>query len=197
MISKTKFYHGSPVRDIKIIQPHRSNHGESWVYLSTKRENTVVYLSNAIEKFHKENHLKNEGSFYKWASYGFNKEGILVLEEYYPNATEETYKGVEGFIYCAEDVEDYSLQKDIPFAAVSSKPIKVTSFEYIPDAYEELLRLEKNGEIIISRYEETSSKKKEWIEKVIREDFMNFGDRPDYIAFLKGKFPFLNREVRE
>ena len=77
-----KYYQGSPISNIKILQPHVSNHGESWVYLSTKRENTIVYLSNAIEKFHKDNNLKYEGHFYKWASYGFDKEGILVLEEY-------------------------------------------------------------------------------------------------------------------
>ena len=48
-----KFYHGSSVANITALQPHVSNHGESWVYLSSKRENTLVYLSNAIEKFHK------------------------------------------------------------------------------------------------------------------------------------------------
>lgn len=185
-----KFYHGSPVANIRELQPHVSNHGESLVYLSSKRENTLVYLSNAIEKFHKDKELKHEGHFYKWASYGFNREGILVVEEYYPNATEETYKGVDGFIYCADNVEDYILQKDIPFAAVSSKPIQVTSVEYILDVYEELLKLEKSGEIIIRRYEENSDAKKEWIKKVVLNEFNKHQDRRDYVTFLKEKFPF-------
>ena len=163
------------------------------MYLSTRRENTLVYLSNAIEKFHKDNHLKYTGHFYKWASYGFDKEGVLVLEEYYPNATEETYKGVVGYIYCADHVEEYSMQKDIPFAAVSNKAIQVTSCEYIPDAYEALLKLEKKGVLHIRRYEENSPKTIDWIEKVMREEFMKVGDRPDYRAFLKAKFPFLSQ----
>lgn len=187
-----KFYHGSPIAGIKTLQPHVSNHGEAWVYLSSKPENTLVYLSNAIEKYHKDNGLHYEGHFYKWASYGFNKEGILVVEEYYPHATEETYKGISGYIYCAHNVEDYITQKDIPYAAVSSKPIQVTSVEYIPDAYEELLKLEQQGRIIIRRYEEHSSAKKAWIEKVIGEEFAQKQDKEDYINFLEAKFIFLD-----
>ena len=187
-----RFYHGSPVANITVLQPHVSNHGEPWVYLSSKRENTIVYLSNAIERFYRDKGLKHEGNFYKWASYGFNKEGVLVVEEYYPNATEETYRGVSGFIYCTDNVEDYILQKDIPFAAVSNKPVQVASVEYIADAYEELLKLEKDKKIIIRRYEENSDEKKMWIEKVIREDFNIYQSRLDYITFLKGKFPFLS-----
>nr|WP_307990986.1 hypothetical protein [uncultured Niameybacter sp.] len=114
------------------------------------------------------------------------------MEEYYPNATEETYRGVSGFIYCVDHVEDYILQKDIPFAAVSNKPVQVASVEYIADAYEELLKLEKDKKIIIRRYEENSDEKKMWIEKVIREDFNIYQSRLDYITFLKGKFPFLS-----
>ena len=82
------------------------------------------------------------------------------------------------------------MQKDIPFAAVSSKPIQVTSVEYIPDVYEELLKLEKSGKIIIRRYEENSDAKKEWIKKVVLDEFNKHQDRRDYITFLKGKFPF-------
>lgn len=83
-----RFYHGSRIAKITTLQPHISNHGKSRVYLTSKRENTLVYLSNAIEKFHRDNAIKYEGHFYKWASYGFNKEGVLVVEEYYPNSTE-------------------------------------------------------------------------------------------------------------
>ena len=31
--------------------------------------------------------------------YSFTKDGRLQLEEYYPNATFETYKGVDAYIY--------------------------------------------------------------------------------------------------
>lgn len=188
-----RFYHGSKVPDIEVLKPSISNHGKPWVYLTSRRANTLVYLSNAVEKFHREQKIEHKGKFYTWASYGFNKEGILVIEEYYPQATEETYKGEGGFIYCVDSVQNYSKQEDIPFAFISEQPVAVTSFEYISDVYEEMLRLEQLGEIIIKRYEAHSKEKLEWIEKVIQEDFMQHQDRQDYITFLKGKFKFLNK----
>lgn len=189
-----KFYHGSKVADIKVLRPSVSNHGKPWVYLTSKRANTLVYLSNAVEKFHKEHEIVHEGKFYTWASYGFNQEGILVIEEYYPHATEETYKGEEGFIYCIDSGENYGKQEDIPFAFISEHPVPVTSFEYIPDVYEEMLKLEKAGHIIIRRYEAHSKEKLAWIEKVIQEDFAQYQDQQDYITFLRGKFKFLSEK---
>jgi hypothetical protein len=62
--------------------------------MSTKRENVLVYLSNAIEKCCREHGFVHEGKWHKWGPYGFTKEGLLSLEEYYPNALEDTYKGV-------------------------------------------------------------------------------------------------------
>lgn len=191
-----KFYHGSRVDHIHTLQPHISNHGKAWVYLTSKRENALVYLSNAVEKFHQDHNIKHDGPFYTWASYGFNKEGVLVIEEYYPHATEETYKGIDGFIYGADHIENYMEQKDIPFAVVTDTPVEITTAEYIPDTYEEMLRLEKSGAIIIRRYEKHSIEKLEWIKRVIIEDFNTHQDKTDYITFLKGKFQFLNDEDR-
>ncbi|MGL4798822.1 MAG: hypothetical protein ACRCWY_05395 [Cellulosilyticaceae bacterium] len=187
-----RLYHGSPIAGIQEIRPHISNHGERLVYMTAKRDNTLVYLSNAIEKFHKEQGLVHEGHFYKWASYGFNREKQLVIDEYYPNATEDTYRGVAGYIYYADDVADYEEQKDIPFAVVAKSSVVVSGVEYIEDAYEEMLKLEKQGAIIIRRYENHSPEKLAWIEKVIREDYETYQDKQDYRVFLEGKFPFLN-----
>lgn len=59
------YYHGSPVPNIEVLTPHISNHGVPLLYFSTKRENTIVYLSNAIEKYHRENHIPHSGRFHK------------------------------------------------------------------------------------------------------------------------------------
>lgn len=59
------YYHASPVAGIKVLEPRISNHNIPLVYLSEKRENTLVYLSNAVEKFCKEKgfmKLKQENS---------------------------------------------------------------------------------------------------------------------------------------
>lgn len=44
------YYHASQVEGIKQLEPRVSDHHIPLVYFSTKRENTLVYLSNAIEK---------------------------------------------------------------------------------------------------------------------------------------------------
>lgn len=44
------YYHASPIGTIKRLEPRVSNHGVPLVYFSKKRENVLVYLSNAIER---------------------------------------------------------------------------------------------------------------------------------------------------
>ena len=87
------FYHASNTGNIKELRPNVSNHNKPLVYLTTKRENSLVYLSNAVEKYCKETGFPHEGSYYKFCSYGFTKEGILELQEYWPDAVKDTYAG--------------------------------------------------------------------------------------------------------
>jgi hypothetical protein len=79
--------------------PRVSNHGEPRVYFSAKRENTLVYLSNAIEQYCRQIGFVYSEIYHKRATYGFTKAGLLCLDEYYPNATVETYQGISGYIY--------------------------------------------------------------------------------------------------
>lgn len=70
------YYHASQVANLKELLPHISNHEKPLVYLSSKRENVLVYLSNAVEKHCKEIGFEHSGSNRKWGSYGF-ENGIL------------------------------------------------------------------------------------------------------------------------
>lgn len=185
------YYHASPLSGLKKLVPHVSNHNKPLVYLSKKRENTLVYLSNAVEKFCEENGLPVTDKIHKWASYGFNENGILVLEEYYPNATEETYSGISGYIYSVESNNNIYPQKDIPFAAVTEKPIKIKSCEYISDAYREILRASEQNLIILKKYEDNSKEKLNWIKRIITKEYNNHSQEKEYYMFLKSKFKFL------
>ena len=185
-------YHASPVPDLNVLTPHVSNHGKSLVYLSAKRENVLVYLSNAVEKHCRETGFAWNGPWRKWASYGFTKDGLLQLEEYYPNATCETYKGVSGYIYQVKNHECAIPQEDIPDAYVSEQPLTTVSFEFVPDAYEALLEAEADGLIVIKRYDELSEGMKRWLEKVIPQEYAKAEDHPEYRHFLQSKFSFWN-----
>lgn len=189
------YYHASQTGDIKVLEPRISNHNIPLIYFSEKRENVLVYLSNAIEKYCKESGFVHNGKWHKWASYGFDSDGILVLDEYYPNATEDTYKGVSGYIYSAENVCVNEESININNAVTSSLPVPVSGVEFIEDAYAELIDAEKAGLIKIRRHEEMSDKMLRWIEKTIRNEYSEAENEPDYRHFLKAKFSFLNDNI--
>ena len=183
------YYHASPVRGIAQLKPHVSNHGVPLVYFSKKRENVLVYLSNAIEKYCRETGFEHDGNYQKWGPYGFDKDGRMRLEEYYPNALIRTYKGVTGYIYCAETISDSGFAVQIPDAAASSVPVDVSGAEFIPDAYEAILQAEREGLLSVVRYEEMTDKMKAWLERTIREEYAKASEHPEYRHFLRGNFP--------
>ena len=54
-------YHASPIGGLTELRPHISNHGIPLLYFSQKRENTFVYLSNAVEKYCRETGFAKSG----------------------------------------------------------------------------------------------------------------------------------------
>ena len=182
------YYHASPVRGIKVLEPRVSNHGVPLIYFSKKWENVLVYLSNAVEKYCKETDFAYCGPWEKWGPYGFNPDGTQRIEEYYPNALADTYQGVSGYIYSAETITDSGFSLQIPDAAASSQPVTVTRCEFIPDAYEAILAAEREGLITILRYEDSSPAQLEWNFRTIREEYEAAADHPDYRHFIEGKF---------
>ena len=183
------YYHASPAEGIRQLEPRISNHGIPLIYFSKKRENVLVYLSNAVEKYCRETGFAWEGRWQKWGPYGFDPDGRQRLEEYYPDALEKTYRGVSGYIYSAESITDSGFEVKIPDAATSSKPVQVTGVEFVPDAYEAILQAERDGLLVIRRYAEMTEKAREWNVRTIREEYESAADHPEYRHFLKGCFP--------
>ena len=64
-------------------------------------------------------------------------------------AQEDTYKGVQGYIYMCEKIDPYDgIDIQIPNAYVSAENTVVDSCEYVADAYEELIEAERKGKIV-------------------------------------------------
>ena len=185
------YYHASPIKGIKVLEPRISNHGIALIYFSKKRENVLIYLSNAVEKCCKETGFEYSGKWTKWGPYGFNEDGTQRIEEYYPHALMDTYKGVSGYIYTAEEITDSGFQVQIPDAAASRIPVPVNSCEFVPDAYEVILAAEKEGLISILRYEDCSQAKLEWIARTMRKEYEDAIDQPEYRHFIEEKFSFM------
>lgn len=157
------FYHASPVKNIAVLEPRISNHGKAQGY-------------------------DHQGPYRKWASYGFTKEGILRLEEYYPNATEETYKGVSGWIYWADKLDQGERLEGIPFVWISSEPVAVSGCTYIPDAYEAIMEAVREGKMVLKRYEDCTESNLRWIRDSARQEYAQAENSPEYHLFLKAKF---------
>ena len=185
------YYHASPTPGIRVLEPRVSNHGTPLVYFSRKRENTLVYLSNAIEKFCRETEYVYTGTWTKWGPYGF-KNGILQLDEYYPNALEDTYRGVSGYVYYARSIREAEQDIQIPDAAVSALPVTVDGVEVIPDACEAILEAERRGLLLVTRFRDLSEAKLDWIRKTMQEQYDSAGGQPEYQYFLKHKFDFIH-----
>lgn len=186
------YYHASQTGGIKVLEPRVSNHNVPLIYFSLKRENVLVYLSNAIEKYCKETGFTHSGKWHKWASYGFESDGTLRIDEYYPNALIDTCKGVSGYIYSVENVCVNEDSINISSAVTTSAPVVVENVEFIEDAYDEIIRAAETGLIKIRRYEEQSDKMLAWIENTIKNEYKEAENEPDYRHFLKAKFNFLN-----
>lgn len=185
------YYHASPIPGLTALEPRCSNHGVPLAYFSKKRENVLVYLSNAVEKFCRETGFSHSGPWTKWGPYGF-RGGLLLLEEYYPNALEETYRGVSGYIYRAAALPETSRETGIPDAAASNLPVPVDGAEFVPDALEAILTAERAGLLALTRYGALTEKKRAWIWATMRKEYDGAGDHPEYRYFLKNKFPFLS-----
>lgn len=182
------YYHATNIAGIKELLPSVSMHDKPLVYMTTKRENALVYLSNAVEKYCKETGFEHYGKYRKWCSYGFAKDGILELQEYWPDAVIDTYTGVSGYVYAAKNVPNAENMQGIPFAVTSTLSVPVESCEYVPDAYEALKEAEKKGLIKIKKYSENSKEMLAWIERCIKEQYKMAQDIPEYKFFLEGKF---------
>ena len=185
------YFHASQIGKIKTLEPRISNHNIPLIYFSDKRENVLVYLSNAVEKVCKEGRFTFDGLWYKQGSYGFEKDGRLRFEEYYPNALEDTYKGIEGYIYSCSKIDPYQkLDIKIPNTFITAQKTTVDNCEFIPDAYNEMINAEANGLITILRYNEFISniKRREWLKKTIIDEYRNNSAHPDYRFFLESRF---------
>ena len=183
------YYHATDVKDIKVLEPKGE---DGLVYFSTKRENVLVYLVNAVKKFCRDFGIKFEGAH--WGPYGFTQSGLLQIQEYFPNALEKTYKGESAYIYSAETVNDTGDCNYIKNVATSKEPVKVAAVEFVPDALETILDAEKQGLIAIRRYEEMSENGKAWVERTMIEQYKR-ATTNDYKMFLKANFAEILKDI--
>ena len=170
------YFHGSPIGNIKTLQPNVSNHKEAFVYFSSNRSVALLYTVR-----------KN------WYPYGFSGENRIVeYTEYYPNALADIYAKKTGYVYEYDGEGIIENPTNIYCAYVSRLPVSTTNEEVIEDVLLEILKLEKQGLMIIKKYEDLSEEEHKAKSKMILreiEDENLVEKNNDYARFVQEKFP--------
>lgn len=127
---------------------------------------------------------------------------IPVYDELYPNALREVSEGISGCIYSVDVPEEQVLPfKNIPCARLSVQPLPVSGCMDVENAYKLLLRYEKQGKLIVNRYEAQSERYLNFyygmILDYISEKEMYLNPNCSYARFVREKFPFVWEQYLE
>lgn len=187
-----KFYHASDIANLQELKPQSSVYIENpTLYFSSKMENVLIYLANPVKKFYEQKYGKSNQIFQKFATYGFNKEKLLTIDEYYPNALEENFGDVSGYIYEIEADPNSLCENKIPFVYSTNQPQKVVKSTYVPNALDLVLKFEQKGLIKINRFETLSEKKLQIIKQQVEDCYAKTDDKI-FKEYLTEKFSNLN-----
>jgi hypothetical protein len=171
-----RIYHGSIV-DItdKYLQPNKAFELAEYpptVYASTQIEYAVLYSLNPIKSFCKKYKLdySHIGAFscnIIFPNSGTYSKDIPILCEIYSGMFEELYNKCPTFIY-ELDVEEQKMEIN-GFECKIDHQVEIVNKRKIDNVFNELLRLEEEGKIMIERYAPTN-----WRIKHILEDGMEY-----------------------
>lgn len=142
------YYHCSPTSGLTVLQPRKPESFDkpARVYMTTLLPMALMYGVRNYEY-----------------TYGYTKEGQIYLDEYFPNALEELYRGKPASLYLC-DPESVETTR-IPNEAVSDKAVPVLEEIAILDVCEALLEQQRLGALVIHRYGELSTKMLDWIRR--------------------------------
>lgn len=145
-----KYYHGSRSNNLKVLSIEKSNDG--YVWLTEQYEFALLYAANSL----------------RFWDYDF-KTNRLIIREISENSFEKMYKGVECFIYYAEDVQDSEQVNHMGRPSIRcTHDVNLSLYEHIPDAYDKIMELYKKGIIELKFWENYTLQEKEYeINKII------------------------------
>ena len=162
-------YHGSSVGGINVLLPNISEHKEPYIYFSTNSVVAAFYMVHVVERP------------FNWFPYGFNEKGVPVYTEYYPKAIEDVYSGKQGFLYECYNVSNINNPTNINCAYTCKDPVTVDNCIVFNDIYDKFMEFEKNGELIIEKFETLSEKELAFAHKYLQNLIIenNLKNKPD------------------
>ena len=176
-----KYYHGSRDGNIKKLTTQKSNDG--YVWLAEDYCFVVLYAGNQT-RF--------------WAV--DENTGKLIVREVQPGSLELMYKNKPCYIYSVENVGDFEQYDRKGRKSIRlNHDVDVAEKEFIPDAYEKITQLEKEGRLIVRRWNtltlEQQEEEKERIIKVFAPHMQTEFDKfPEEYKLLTTLFEELKLE---
>ena len=135
-------YHGSAVCGLRTLTPYANPHSNlkyPCVYLSTNKALASIYIWNKP---------------YKWMTFVIREDGMPVYEESFRGGLREFYSGVKGCIYTCEGEFETDENTAIRHAVISREPVEIVDTDPVEDAYERILQYERDGQLVIHRFED-------------------------------------------
>ncbi len=149
-----KLYHGSGTAGIARLRPFASNHEKPYAYLTDSEVLAAVYAHNPL--------TRPNGFFTYW----WRKDGVLCYDEYFNDQLREIYAGQRGYVYECEG--ELPRLERMPWVYLSEGEVPVRNCIEIPDLYEQLLRYEREGRLIVQRWGDVSQQQRQIWENVVR-----------------------------
>lgn len=144
------YYHGSGIGSITQLKACSSLHitGQKVVYLTDNLPYALFYIWDAA----------HNGCSIKHVT-GWTKNDIAYYEEQFSDQLKTFYHGVSGFVYCTSHSENIQAVENRRNMFYCVGDIDVTESIYIPDVYEELMKYEAEGKLVVLRYKEQSEER--------------------------------------
>ena len=141
------FYHGSKNPEILQLKANSKLHntGEKVVYLTDSIPYALYYIWDVQHNGYSGKHVT-----------GWIKDGIAYYEEQFPDQLKVFYQGVSGYLYYVSDNVNIKAVENRGNMFYCSDDVAVAKVEQIVDVYQELLKCELEGKLIVLRYNEQS-----------------------------------------
>lgn len=173
-------YHGSTEPALEILRPKsKSNSGSSLLYLTNNRAYSLFYIRDREIDF---------------VTCGVDGKGIVQYDEKFSDQLKILYRGRSGYIYITDQEAERSKINGI---YICRGEAIVTEVEYIPDAYEAILKEIEIGNVNFLSFDNLSEKQKLINHQGVVHLLKNVRITQKKEMFLRHYFPDAWKEAKE
>ena len=153
-------YHGTIISGQNTIKAISKSHstGKSVAYFTEDRCYALIYCRSKTENF---------------VAMGVRADGKQHYFERFPNQSEILYKEKQGYVYLLESSDGVTHTQGHTWE--SEYDVPVVQCEVVMDIYDEILREESQGNIVIHRYSEIEPSEQKMYANYIKDHILDEG----------------------